>query len=104
MESYLVGEDLWDVNGNNTSPPADGPDNSSIYKKWKQVNAKAKFILKRTISSNLFDHIMKCKSAHEIWRILNRFFNKKNEAQLQILENELANTTQGNISISEYLF
>ena len=29
-------------------------------------------------------------------------FNKKNEAQLQILENELANTTQCKISIVDY--
>ena len=29
-------------------------------------------------------------------------FNKKNEARLQILENELANTTQGNLFIVEY--
>ncbi|KAH0644181.1 hypothetical protein KY284_032065 [Solanum tuberosum] len=96
MEPYLVGEDMWDVvNGNDTSPPTDRPENSSAYKKWKQVNAKAKFILKRTISSGLFDHIIKCKSAHEIWRTLDCLFNKKNEARLQILENELASTTQG---------
>ncbi|KAH0714411.1 hypothetical protein KY284_007316 [Solanum tuberosum] len=36
----------------------------------------------------------RCKSAHEIWRTLDQLFNKKNEAQLQILENELANTIQ----------
>ncbi|KAH0708313.1 hypothetical protein KY284_009740 [Solanum tuberosum] len=90
-----MGEDLWDVvNGSNTSPPDDGPKNSSAYKKWKQVNAKAEFILKRTVSSDLFDHIIKCKSAHEIWRTLDHLFNKKNEARLQILENELASTTQ----------
>ena len=59
MESYLEGEDLWDVvNGNDTSPPADKPKYSSAYKKWKQVNTKAEFILKRTI--------IKCKLAHEI--------------------------------------
>ncbi|TMW86039.1 hypothetical protein EJD97_022037 [Solanum chilense] len=98
MESYLVGEDFWDVNGNNTSPPADGPNNSSIYKKWKQVNAKAKFILNRTISFGLFHHIMKCKSANEIWSILDRLFNKKNKAQLKIFENQFANTTQEAIS------
>ncbi|KAH0708312.1 hypothetical protein KY284_009739 [Solanum tuberosum] len=90
------------VNGSSTSPPEDGPKNSSAYKKWKQVNAKTEFILKRTISSSLFDHIIKCKSAHEIWRTLDHLFNKKNEARLQILENELASTTQGNLSISEY--
>ena len=55
MESYIVGEDLWDVvNDNDTSPTADGQENSSIYKKWKQVDAKAEFILKRTIFSDLF--------------------------------------------------
>ena len=98
-----MGEDLWDVfNGNDTSPPAGGPKNSSAYKKWKQVNAKTVFILKRTISSDLFDHIIKCKSTHEIWRNLNHLFNKKNEARLQILENELANTIQGNLSLYEY--
>lgn len=96
---------MWDaVNGNDTSPPIDGSGNSSIYKKWKQVNGNVEFILKRTISSDLFDHIIKCKSAYEIWRTLDRLFNKKNEARLQILENELANTTQGNLSISEYFF
>ena len=33
---------------------------------------------------------------------LDFLFNKKNEAQLQIFENELANITQGKFSISEY--
>ena len=95
-------EDLWEVvNGNDTSP-ADGPENNSAYKKWKHVNAKEEFILKRKISFGLFDQIMKCKSTHEIWRTLYPLFNKKNEARLQILENELANTTQGNLFIVEY--
>jgi len=58
--------------------------------------------LKRSISHGLFDHIIRCNSAHEIWRTLDGLFNKKDEARLQILENELANTTQGNLSISEY--
>ena len=63
------GEYFWDVvNGNDTSPPANGLENTSTFKKWKHVNAKAEFIMKRTISSCLFDHILKCKSAHEIWR------------------------------------
>ncbi|XP_059284866.1 uncharacterized protein LOC132038166 [Lycium ferocissimum] len=96
MESYLVGENLWDVvNGSYTSPPIDGPKNSSAYKKWKQINAKAEFILKRSISHNLVDHIIRCKLAHEIWRTFDRLFNKKDEARLEILENDLANTIQG---------
>ncbi|XP_009790200.1 uncharacterized protein [Nicotiana sylvestris] len=103
MESYLVGDDLWEVvNGSNTSPPADAPKNSNALKKWKQINAKAEFILKRSIFPNLFDHIIRCKSTYEIWRTFNRLLNKKDEARLHILENELANTTQGNPSIAEY--
>lgn len=103
MESYLVGEDLWDVvNGNNTDAPENTPENAEATKKWRQVNAKAEFVLKTSISPALFDHIIGCKSAREIWETLNRLFNKKDEARLQILENELANTTQGNLSISEY--
>nr|XP_016484341.1 PREDICTED: uncharacterized protein LOC107804904 [Nicotiana tabacum] len=103
MESCFIGEDLWEVvNGSNTSPPADAPENSNALKKWRHINAKAEFILKRPISPNLFDHIIRCKSAHEIWRTFDRLFNKKDEARLQILENELANTTQGNLSIAEY--
>ena len=47
MESYLEGDDLWDVvNGNDTSPPADVLVNTSAFKKLKQVNAKVEFILK----------------------------------------------------------
>ena len=65
MESYIEGEDLWDVvNGNDTSPRADVPVNTSAFKKLKQVNVKVEFILKRTISFDLFDPIIKCKSAH----------------------------------------
>ena len=64
---------------------------------------RRQFIMKRTISSDLFEYIIKCKSAQDIWKTLDQLFNKKNEARLQILENELANTTQGNLSILEYL-
>lgn len=78
MKSYLVGEDLWDViNGSNTIPPADGPENSNTYKNWKQVNAKAEFFLKGSISSTLFDHIIRCKSSKEIWRILDLFVQQE---------------------------
>ncbi|XP_070007239.1 uncharacterized protein [Nicotiana sylvestris] len=103
MKIYLVGEDLWEfINGSNISPPAYAPENSNARKKWKNINARAEFILKKSISPNLFDHIIRCKLAHEIWRTFDWLFNKKDEAHLQILENKLANTTQGNLSIAEY--
>lgn len=53
MESYLVGEEFWDVIGSsNTTKPEE-------LKKWTKRNAKAKFVLKRSVSHGLFEHIIK---------------------------------------------
>ncbi|XP_031371762.1 uncharacterized protein LOC116187248 [Punica granatum] len=96
IESYLVGEDLWDVvDGNDiTSPEAEATANDEIrssdaVKKWKRLNAKAEFALKRSISHSLFDHIIGCKSAHEIWKALDKLLNKGNEPP----ESQLAEPT-----------
>ncbi|KAG6500760.1 hypothetical protein ZIOFF_040613 [Zingiber officinale] len=103
MESYLVGEDLWDVVViNGVVAPEDAPANAEVLKNWKQRNAKAKFVLKRSISHEIFEHIMGCASAREIWDTLDRLFNKKNEARLQLLENELAVAKQDGMSCSEF--
>ncbi|KAL4195166.1 hypothetical protein AMTRI_Chr05g72050 [Amborella trichopoda] len=66
--------------------------NQSNYKIWRI--AKAKSILKKFISQNLFDHIVNCKWACDIWISLDGLFNKKDGAGLQLLENELANSPQ----------
>lgn len=64
MESCLVSKDLWDVvNGEKTEAPVDAPENVEDLKKWRQVNAKAEFVLKRTISHGLFNNVVHCKSA-----------------------------------------
>ncbi|KAK0598697.1 hypothetical protein LWI29_037091 [Acer saccharum] len=124
MESYLVGEDLWDVvgggktnapqnttetadeikenDGENTDAPKDTTKTSDEFNKWVKMNAKAEFVLKRSISHNFFEHIMRCKSASDIWATLSSLFNKKDVAQFQMLENELANSTQEDLSISQF--
>ena len=46
MESYLIGEDLWDVvDGSNTTSPTDEQGNADA-----QLNAKVEFVLKWSIS------------------------------------------------------
>ncbi|KAL4195187.1 hypothetical protein AMTRI_Chr05g72130 [Amborella trichopoda] len=52
-------------------------ENNDAFKKWRATNAKAESILKRFISHNLIGHIVNCKSACEIWIILDGLFNKK---------------------------
>ncbi|KAG6478070.1 hypothetical protein ZIOFF_061502 [Zingiber officinale] len=103
MESYLVGEDLLDVvSTNGVVAPANITENAEAFKKWKQQNAKAEFVLKRTISHGIFEHVTGCESTSEIWQTLDRLFNKRNEARLQMLENELVDAKQDDISIFEY--
>ncbi|KAK0602412.1 hypothetical protein LWI29_033091 [Acer saccharum] len=124
MEYYLVGEDLLDVigggktkapkntietadeikevDGGKTDALEDTIETSDEFKKWLKMNAKVEFVLKRSISHSLFKHIMRCKSASEIWATLSSLFNKKDVAQLQMLENELGNSTQGDLSISQF--
>ncbi|XP_047312690.1 uncharacterized protein LOC124915996 [Impatiens glandulifera] len=87
MESYLVGEDLWDiVVGDDDVAPEDVAENAEASKKRKRLNAKAEFVLKRSISHNLFEHIIGCGSARDIWETFDRLFNKKNEAHEKISE------------------
>ena len=78
METYLVGKDLWgDVGGGKTNVLEDITDDADVQKRV-MTNVKAEFILKRSISHDLFVHIMRCKSASAIWETLGSLFNKKN--------------------------
>jgi hypothetical protein len=103
MKSYLVGEGLWEVvGGSDVNPLEDALENIDNLKKWRIVNVKAESILKISISHGLFEHIISCKSAGEIWTLLGGLFNKKDVTRLQLIENELANTTQCDLSISQF--
>ncbi|CAM8900100.1 unnamed protein product [Rhodiola kirilowii] len=83
MESYLVGEELWEVVGGANARPEDGDADVEDLRKWKTINAKAEFVLKKSISPTLFEHIFLCTSANDIWENLNRLFNKKDVGRLQ---------------------
>ena len=108
MQSYLQGEELWGrVDGTKVaSAPVTAANgvvtNEAEIKEWAIANAKTEFVLKRFISHNLFEHIMGCKLAAEIWKTLDELLNKENTAQLQFLENEAASAIQGELHISQY--
>ncbi|GKU96119.1 hypothetical protein SLEP1_g9388 [Rubroshorea leprosula] len=81
---------------------ANNEENAEAFKQWRQRNAKAEFALKRSISHGMFEHIIRCKSANEIWQTLDRLFNKKDVARLQFLENQLSNACQGDLSMAQF--
>ena len=64
MESYLVGEDLWEIAiGKNRVALVDAKQKYRGLEKWKMVNAKAEFIFKMNnsiMSHKLFEHIIDC--------------------------------------------
>ena len=82
--------------------PPDTPENSEARRKWKIKCGKALFALRGSIHKDLIDHIRDKESPKDVWETLEKLFTKKNTARLQFLENELANTTQGNMTIAQY--
>ncbi|GAV77353.1 UBN2_3 domain-containing protein [Cephalotus follicularis] len=101
LESYLLGQDLWEfVNGADTTQPTGTPESSEALRKWKIEAGKALFVLKASIQKDLLDYIRDAKSPMEAWDAFATLFSKKNGARLQMLENEIRLINQGNLTIS----
>ncbi|GAV87560.1 UBN2_3 domain-containing protein, partial [Cephalotus follicularis] len=101
LESYLQGQDLWEVvNGADTTPPNGAAENAEATLKWKIKVGKALFVLKATTHKDFMDHIRDAKSRKEAWDAFATLFSKKNGARLQMLENEIGQIKQDNLSIS----
>ena len=86
MQFYLLGQDLWSiVGGGDNIVPIDVEES----KKWKIKAEKAMYVLAATIEDELLHRIKDAKTPEEAWDILSGLFSKKNDAQLQMLENKL---------------
>ncbi|KAJ1388985.1 gag-polypeptide of LTR copia-type [Sesbania bispinosa] len=103
MEAFLQGQDLWElVVGDDTIMPPDTPEMVEARRKWKIKCGKALFMLRTTVNKELIDHIRDLDTPKAVWEMLEKLFSEKNVARLQLPENELASTVQGNSSIAEY--
>ncbi|CAN6721640.1 unnamed protein product [Malus baccata var. baccata] len=101
MESYLQGQDLWDVvGGNEVTQPEE--DTSGTLRKWKIKASKAMFTLKTTVEDDMLEHIRKAKTPKEAWDTFATLFSKRNDTRLQLLENELLSVAQRDITLAEY--
>nr|CAD1818376.1 unnamed protein product [Ananas comosus var. bracteatus] len=60
------------------------------------------FVLKTTIEEELLEHIKEADTPKAAWDTFASLFSKKNDARLQLLENELMTIAQGNMTISQY--
>ena len=113
IESYLQGQDLWEViGGSNTTPPepkiskvVDGKTTTvenEEFKKWSIKAGKAMYVLKTTIDKELVEYIRKAETPKAAWDTLAALFSKKNDARLQLLESELMTISQGDLTINQY--
>jgi hypothetical protein len=94
---------LWEVvAGAEIVPPMKDNDGGEPLRKWKIKAGKAMFVLKTTIEEDLLEHIRDAKTPKAAWETLEKLFSKKNEARLQLLENELSGISQGSMTISQY--
>ncbi|KAH9726925.1 hypothetical protein KPL70_008466 [Citrus sinensis] len=102
IESYLQGQDLWEVVGGSevTQPAAE--DANGILRKWKIKAGKAMFALKTTIEEEMLEHIRDAKSPKEAWDTFATLFSKRNDTKLQLLENELLSMTQRDMAVAQY--
>ncbi|PHT38397.1 Cytochrome [Capsicum baccatum] len=98
MENCVV-DDLHIPKGSRILEMEDQVRKGSIC--FKDID-KALFALRTSISKEFIDHVCDVGSPNEVWKTLERLFSKKNTARLQFLENQLAMTMQGTMSISEY--
>ncbi|GJN25186.1 hypothetical protein PR202_gb12982 [Eleusine coracana subsp. coracana] len=99
IESYLQGQDLWEVVAGTMTDPLM---KESSLRKWRIKAGKAMFVSKKTIEEDLVEHIRDAETPKEASETLAKLFCKKNEVRLQLLENELAGISQGTLSISQY--
>jgi len=100
--SYMQGQDLWEVvNGSEVTQP-EAEDANETLRQWKIKVGKAMFALKTTIDKDVLEHVRVAKSPKEAWSILAALFSKKNDARLQLLENELLSSNQRDLTIAQY--
>ncbi|KAJ0112855.1 hypothetical protein Patl1_01721 [Pistacia atlantica] len=102
MESYLQGQDLWEVVGGDEVTQPAVEDANGILQKWKIKAGKAMFALKTTIEEEMLEHIRDAKTPKEVWDTFVTLFSKKNDTRLQLLENELLSMVQCDMTIAQY--
>ena len=91
MESYLQGQDLWEiVAGGKTKPPK----NAKALRKWKIKAKNALFAIKTSIEEEMLEHIRRVDTPKVAWDTFATPFSKKNDVRIQLLENKLMSVAQ----------
>ena len=99
MDSYLQGQDLWEIVASGETTPLE---NAEALRKWKIKAGKALFAIKISIEEEMPEHIRHVSTPKAAWDTFSTLFSKKNDVRLQLLENELMSIAQRDMTIMQY--
>ena len=95
---FVKGKELWGhIDG---SVPA--PQGAEALSKWEIHDARVMTWLLSSVESHLVLNLRPYKTDAAMWTYLNTVYNQDNSAKRFHLEYEMANFTQGSLSIEEY--
>ncbi|MDV3194097.1 MAG: hypothetical protein Q8835_03595, partial [Sweet potato little leaf phytoplasma] len=70
--------------------------------KWKRHDSLISSWLLGSMSDNILEQVIHCKSAKEIWKCLLQIFNSRNRAQIMRMKTKLQTLQKGSMSLNEY--
>jgi len=98
FQLFVKGKELWGhINGSNPAP-----NDVDALSKWEIMDARVMSWILSSIEPHLILNLRPYKTAATMWNYLNKVYNQDNTARRFQLEYEMANFTQGSLSIEEY--
>ena len=104
IKLFVKGKELWGhIDGSVPAPQsAEAPQGAEALPKWEIHDAWVMTWLLSSVESHVVLNLRPYKTAAAMWTYLNTIHNQDNTAKRFHLEYEMANFTQGNLSIEEY--
>jgi len=98
FQLFVKGKELWGhINGSNLAPT-----DVDALSRWEIMDAWVMTWILSSIEPHLVLNLRPYKTAAAMWNYLNKVYNQDNTARCFQLEYEMANFTQGSLSIEEY--
>jgi UDP-3-O-[3-hydroxymyristoyl] glucosamine N-acyltransferase len=98
FQLFVKGKELWGhINGSNPAP-----NDVDALSKWEIMDAPVISWILSLREPHLVLNLRPYKTAATMWNYLNKVYNQDNTARRFQLEYEMANFTQGSLSIEEY--
>lgn len=72
------------------------------YIKWKKQDRLISSWLLGSMTENILEQVIHCKSSREIWKCLLQVFNSRNKAQIMRMKTRLQTIQKGGMTLNKY--